>query len=136
MPNLRDAVVYTIEENSLNVPVDLSGDPPAFPIPTNFRWTRNGSELNYASLTYSTITFPSVSRSDSGNYAVSATNFVLNNDTVPVGSDMGSFSLDVICKIIVYYSYFLSYTFPMHCVLINPVSLLPWCGFDNSHGVH
>ena len=87
-----------IEENSLNVPVDLSGAPSAFPVPTYFRWTKDGNELNDVSLTYSTITFPSISRSDTGNYAVSATNFVLNNDSLPVGSDMGTFSLDVICK--------------------------------------
>ena len=91
--------MYTIEENSLNIPVDLSGDPPAFPIPTDFSWTKDGSPLNDASLTHSTITFSTISRSDSGNYAVSATNFILNNDKVPVGSDMGSFSLDVICKL-------------------------------------
>ena len=90
--------MYRIVENSLNVPVDLSQEPVAFPIPSNFTWTRNGATLSDPALTYSTVTFPSVSRSDAGNYVVSATNFVLDNDTAQVGSDMGSFSLDVICK--------------------------------------
>ena len=98
-PSLQDNVMYRIEENSLNVPVDLSGETTVFPTPTDFSWTRDGSLLNNPTLTYSTIVFPSISRSDAGNYAVSATNFILNSDTVQVGSDMGSFSLDVICKI-------------------------------------
>ena len=91
--------MYRIEENTLNVPVDLSRDPAVFPIPTDFSWMRDGSLLNNPTLTYSMVTFPSISRSDAGNYAVSATNFVLDSDSVQVGSDMGSFSLDVICKI-------------------------------------
>ena len=83
-PNLQDNVIYRIAENSLNVSVDLSRDPPAFPVPRDFSWTRNGNARSDASLTYSTITFPSVSRTDAGNYAVSATNFILNNNTVQV----------------------------------------------------
>ena len=37
-------------------------------------------------------------RSDAGNYVVSVTNFLLDNSSQPVGSDTGSFSLDVLCK--------------------------------------
>ena len=100
-PSLRDNLMFRIVENSLNVPVDLSQDPTAFPMPTTYTWTRNGASLSGPppTLTYSNVTFPSVSRNDAGNYAVSATNFDLNNNTVPIGSDMGSFSLDVICKL-------------------------------------
>ena len=91
---------YTVLENSLNVPVDLSQDPAAFPEPTTYTWTRNGVVLSSPppTLTYSTVIFPSVSRDDAGNYAVSATNFDFSNSMVPIGSDMGSFSLDIICK--------------------------------------
>ena len=99
---LQDDLMFRIVENSLNVPVDLSQDPAAFPEPTSYTWTRNGVQLSspLSMLTYSTITFPSVSRSDAGNYVVSAMNFVPdNNNTVLIGSDTGSFSLDVICKI-------------------------------------
>ena len=100
-PVLQDGLMFRIVENSLNVPVDLSQDPAAFPEPISYNWTRNNVQLSSppSMLTYSTITFPSISRSDAGNYVVSATNFVLDNDTVPIGSDTGSFSLDVICKI-------------------------------------
>ena len=100
-PVLQDGLIFRIVENSLNIPVDLSQDPAPFPEPTSYNWIRNNVQLSRPSsmLTYSTITFPSVSRSDAGNYVVSATNFVLDNDMVQIGSDTGSFSLDVICKI-------------------------------------
>ena len=90
--------MFRIVENSLNIPVDLSQDPAAFPMPITYTWTRNGAPLSGPppTLTYSTVTFPSVSRNDAGDYAVSATNFDLNDNTV-IGSDMGSFSLTVIC---------------------------------------
>ena len=99
-PNLRDDAMYRIVENNLNVPVDLSQAPAAFPQPRNFTWTRNTVMLNNPtlSLTYSSIIFPSVRRSDAGRYVVSATNFVIDNDMVQIGSDIGSFTLDVICK--------------------------------------
>ena len=100
-PILQDGLMFMIVENSSNVLVDLSQDSAAFPEPVLYNWTRNDVQLSSPSsvLTYSTITFPSVSRSDAGSYVVSATNFVLDNDTVPIGSDTGSFSMDVICKI-------------------------------------
>ena len=97
-PNLRDNLMYRIVENTLNVPVDLSQYPPPFPEPRNFTWTRNTVTLSNPTLTHSSITFPSVRRSDTGNYVVSATNFVLDNERVQIGSDTGSFTLDVICK--------------------------------------
>ena len=92
--------MFRTVENSLNVPFDLSLAPAAFPEPTSYIWTRNGIQLSGPPpvLSYSTITFPSISRSDAGSYVLSATNFVLRNDLVPIGSDTGSFSLDVICK--------------------------------------
>ena len=92
--------MFRIVENSLNVTIDLSQAPAAFPQPTTYTWTKNGVQLSGIMLmtTYSTITFASVSRSDAANYVVSATNFVLRDNSVPIGSDIGSFSLDVICK--------------------------------------
>ena len=97
-PNLQENLTFKIVENSLNVPIDLSQDPAAFPEPTTYTWARNGAPLSGPppTLTYSSVTFLLVSRNDAGNYAVSATNFDLNNNTV-VGSDVGSFSLTVIC---------------------------------------
>ena len=97
---LLDGLMFRLAENSLNVSVDLSQAPAAFPKPTSYTWTKNGIQLSGAPplLTYSTITFPLISRSDAGSYVVSAINFVLGNNSVLIGSDTGSFRLDVICK--------------------------------------
>ena len=101
-PNLQDNFVVRLQEKSeVNVPVDLRQDPPAFPEPTepNFTWMRNGQPLRSGlTTTYSNVTFDSVARSDAGNYTVTATNFLLNDSTIQVGSDSGSFYLDVLCE--------------------------------------
>ena len=99
-PILQDLMMFRIMENSLNIPIDLSQDPIPFPVPTSFNWTKDGASLNGLAVTYSNITFPVVSRNDSGRYQVSATNYVLGSDTKQVGTDTGSFILDVICEIL------------------------------------
>ena len=91
-----------IEEGDENVPVDLHQEPPAFPEPTmqgSFTWNKDGQPLTGLSQTYSNVTFPTVRRTDAGNYTVSAMNFVLGSTTKQIGSDSGSFYLDVICKL-------------------------------------
>ena len=88
-----------LEENSENVPVDLSQQPEAFPAPNFFTWNKDGRPLTGHALTYSSVTFATVTRQDAGNYAVSATNFVLGSTTEMVGTDSGDFSLDVICEL-------------------------------------
>ena len=86
-------------ESSRNFPIDISQDPTAFPMETvSSEWTRNGRHLSSGpglSLMYSTVTFFSVNRQNSGNYFVFASNVVEGRE---VGNDTGSFSLDVICK--------------------------------------
>ena len=100
-PNLQDNLILKIVQNSVNVPIDLSQDPPPYPVPASFNWTNDGAPLmNGLAVTYSNITFPVVSRNDSGRYQVSATNYVLGSDTKQVGTDTGSFILDVICEIL------------------------------------
>ena len=88
------------ERSEVNVSVDLRQDPPAFPEPTVLTWMRNGQASLRSGLTttYSNVTFDSVMRSDAGNYTVTATNFLLNDSSRPIGSDSGSFYLDVLCK--------------------------------------
>ena len=98
-PNLRDNFLVLIEENSENVPVDLRQEPAAFPEPTQFTWNRDGQQLNGLDQTFSNLTFGTIRRGDAGNYAVSATNFVLNSTVEQVGTDTGSFTLNVICKL-------------------------------------
>ena len=62
----------------------------------SFDWTRDGRPLTTGpALTYSSVTFSSIERTDSGTYSVLATNVV---DGVQVGNDTGSFTLDVICE--------------------------------------
>lgn len=84
--------------------MDLTLDPPPFPVPTLFSWTKDGESLTTGpTLTYSTATFDTVERQDAGDYAVNAANFVLDNPTQQIGSDTGSFTLDVICKVLLIY---------------------------------
>ena len=98
-PNLMDNFVVRVLDGRRNIPVDLALDPPAFPIPSLFSWTIHRESLNTGpALTYSTATFDTIERRDSGDYAVNATNFILDNPTQQIGSDTGSFTLDVICK--------------------------------------
>ena len=89
-----------IEENSENVLIDLLQEPAPFPEPNSFQWYKNEQRLTEADrpLTYSNVTFSTVSREDAGNYIVSATNFVIGSNTEQVGNDTGNFYLDVICK--------------------------------------
>ena len=90
-----------LEENSVNIPIDLRQDPPAFPEPTMFTWYRNGLELNGFAQTYSNLTFVTIRRQNAVNYTVSATNFILNSTVEQVGTDTGSFNLNVICKLVI-----------------------------------
>ena len=96
-PSLRDNFMVRILENSRNVPIDLAVDPLPFPLDTiSFNWSRDGRPLTTGpTLTYSSMTFSSVERTDNGTYSVLATNVV---DEAQVGNDTGSFTLDVICK--------------------------------------
>ena len=102
-PILRDIPTMTVVEGGgvTTIPLDL--DPEAFPFP-QFRWTMNGQVAtnNTARVTYSYpgVTFTSYDRVDSGTYNLTATNYRLDNTSVIVGMDTGSFSLDVQCKLV------------------------------------
>jgi hypothetical protein len=98
---LRDNFSVRIEEGDLNVPIDLLQEPAAFPEPSDFEWLIGGQPLRQngrITTTYSSVIFASVMRTDTGNYTVNATNFLLDDVTQPVGNDVGSFYLDVLCK--------------------------------------
>ena len=89
-----------IQEGDLNIPVDISQEPLAFPEPTNFMWLKDGVSLrNGLTTTYSTVTFNSVMRSDTGEYTVFATNTLLDDTSQQIGNDTGSFYLNVLCKL-------------------------------------
>ena len=94
--------MLNIVENTLNVPVELSRSPAAFPEPTLFNWNKDGQAFTSPSLTYSRVTFTPLRRSDAGNYVVSATNFIIDTSPNQVGNDTGSFFLNVICMLIMH----------------------------------
>ena len=101
-PILRDNFLVRIEEGDINVPVDLSQEPVAFPEPSVFSWNVNGhgqplTNLPQA-LSYSNVNFSTIRRGHAGNYSVFAANYLLNDPTAQVGNDTGSFYLDVLCK--------------------------------------
>lgn len=95
---MHDNILLKVEENNGRISVNLSESTAAFPEPT-FNWTKDGQPLTGFDLTCSTLTFDNVKRIDSGQYTVSATNFVINSTTEQVGNDTGSFYLDVLCKL-------------------------------------
>jgi hypothetical protein len=100
-PKLRKRFDVRIQEGDTEVTIDLRQDPAPFPDPSIFNWSKDGRPLssdNIISVTYSNMTFLLVSRNISGNYTVSATNFLLDNISQQLGSDIGSFHLDVLCK--------------------------------------
>ena len=99
-PTLRDDVVLKVRENGGRIPVNISEGSAAFPEPTLIQWSKDGQPLDGSrpELTYSTVTFDNVRRSDAGNYTAAATNFELDSTTEQVGNDTGSFYLDVLCK--------------------------------------
>ena len=98
---MQDNFLVKIQEYDLNVPINLLQDPIAFPEPSSFDWLKDGQPLRQSglSITYYSVMFFSVMRSDAGSYTVSTTNFLLDNVIQPVGSDSGSFYLDVLCKL-------------------------------------
>ena len=108
---MQDNFIVKLQEGrEVNVPVDLLQDPPAFPEPTDFTWMRNGQPSLRSGLTttYSNVTFDSIMRGDAGSYTVTATNFLLNDSTRPIGSDSGTFYLDVLCKCWLQFSTYIS----------------------------
>ena len=98
-PNLRKDLIMKIQEGDANIPIDLHQDPAPFPEPNIFNWSKDGQPLSASlSITYSTLTFSSVTRNSTGNYMVSTTNFLLSNSSQQLGSDIGTFYLDILCE--------------------------------------
>ena len=103
--NLQQNLYLKIEENTENVRVDLTQDPVAYPEPGNgsFQWSKGSLRVTSGptiTLTYSTITFTTVTRSHAGRYVVFAAPFYkhgVGHRDQP-GKGYGSLILDVICK--------------------------------------
>ena len=104
---MQEDLNVRIQEGDTNVIIDLQQDPAPFPEPSIFNWSKDGQSLssndnNIISIAYSMVTFLLVTRNTSGNYTVSATNFLLDNPSQELGRDIGGFYLNVLCK---YYGY-------------------------------
>ena len=99
-PNLIDSLTVVDVEGSTNT-VNLSQAPDAFPFPRQFSWTVNGSPANNnprVTYGYPSVTFLRFEQRDAGTYTLTATNYRLDDTNVVVGTDTGSFTLDVQCK--------------------------------------
>ena len=99
-PDLNNTVERTAIEND-QVEIDVGIGVESFPFPQEFQWKRDGvpvmnsSRISYG---YTSVVFQSVQREDGGNYTLSATNYRLDDEDQQVGSDTGSFFLNVLCK--------------------------------------
>ena len=93
------------ENETYTFDLQAAGAAEAFPFPQEFNWTRhnenvdNTTDEGRVTYGYPSVTFSSLNRSDSGRYELSATNFMRNGSLI--GSDTGSFTLDVQCKFII-----------------------------------
>ena len=117
----------SVLEGSHNFPIDITQNSTAFPTETvSFSWTRNGQPLTTdPTQTYSSLTFSSVDRSDSGNYSVFATNVVEGRE---VGNDTGSFYLNVICKLCIH---IVTHTIPIyHVCTISSIFVTCVCVYE------
>ena len=98
-PNLIDNLPVVTVEGSTST-VSLRQTPDVFPFPQQFSWTVNGSPANNNSRVtfgYPSVIFQRFERGDAGTYTLTATNYRLDNNSVVVGTDTGSFTLDVQC---------------------------------------
>ena len=98
-PNLIDNLPVVAVEGSTST-VSLRQTPDVFPFPQQFSWTVNGSPANNNSRVtfgYPSVIFQWFERGDAGTYTLTATNYRLDNNSVVVGTDTGSFTLDVQC---------------------------------------
>ena len=89
-----------VEGTSLSLDLRTGRDP--FPYPQEFQWTRNSDVLSNSSQAlwgYPGVALRDVSRTDSGLYSLSATNYRLDNPSEEIGRSTGSFQLNVLCKL-------------------------------------
>ena len=94
-PNLLDNEQIVVVEGNTRT-INLQQAPDAFPFPQQFSWTANNNSR--VAFGYPSVTFLPFIRGDTGTYTLTATNYRLDNTSVVVGMDTGSFTLDVQCK--------------------------------------
>ena len=87
-----------IEETNVEISIDTRFE--TFPFP-DFQWTKDGVAVSNSSrimFGYPSIHFEPISREDSGNYTLRATNYRIDNPNVEVGTGLGRIQLDILCK--------------------------------------
>ncbi len=100
-PFLSDGRVIKVDERDGNIPVDITITPLAYPTPSSYELTKDGSPMAITSritFGYPSVIFNSLLRSDSGLYSLTATNYRTDN-ALPIGTGQGSFTLDVLCEL-------------------------------------
>lgn len=100
-PQLATGLIGEVVEGR-GFSLDLSRGRDPFPYPRDFQWTRNdGAPLRNASRVswgYPSVVIRNVSRTDRGQYSLSAINYRLDNPSEEIGRETGSFQLDVLCE--------------------------------------
>ena len=91
-----------ILEHDAEETINLEVLPSAHPFPSSFHWTappgvavQNDSRHTFG---YPSLTIRDVRREESGEYTLTATNRFLEEPMEVLGTTVGSFTLDVICK--------------------------------------
>lgn len=99
-PKLYQNLLLRIREDDEDITINLNQNPAVFPKPRTFKWSKDGKLLSAdLNVTYFSVTFSSVRKSDAGNYTVYVANFLLENSSQQIENVTGSFVLDVICKL-------------------------------------
>ena len=98
---IAQGVVGLAEGDVASVDLSDTAEAEAFPLPGEgqFLWMMGGSGVSSGTRVtygYPSVMFNAVERGDAGDYTLSATNTRPNGSEI--GSDTGSFTLDVYCK--------------------------------------
>ena len=88
-----------------NVKVDLGLTPLPFPKPSRIRVEKDGQRIgnlgefsNFSLVDGSIFFFKEMTADHAGTYQLTATNYHLDNTSEEVGTAIGSFTLNVLCK--------------------------------------
>ena len=110
-PNLKTIQHVTHTVGDQNVKVDVGLTPSPFPMPSRIRVEKDGQRIgnlgesgNFSLVDGSIFFFKEMTADHAGTYQLTATNYYLNNTSKEVGTAIGSFTLDVLCKY-QYYAY-------------------------------
>lgn len=99
---MKDGVLVKVQEHISNVSVDLSQDHIVFPEPqylalkkdTHLLTTHEDIEITLSSYT---VLFQNISRSHSGNYSMTVSNYELNG-IMKVGTFTSNFIINILCE--------------------------------------